>query len=83
MNVLCFAATHDIELNELLEHNYDIYHFAGEVTDNDVHFDYLLHKGPATTRDAIKLLDIIGYDKNITKDAEQLAQKFITTGAWT
>lgn len=83
MNVLCFAATHDIELNELLEHNYDIYHFAGEVTDNDVHFDYLLHKGPATTRNAIKLLDIIGYDKNITKDAEQLAQKFITTGAWT
>ena len=82
MNVLCFAATHDVELNDMLKDFYDIYHFAGQVTDNDVHFDYLLHEGPATNRNAIKLLDIIGYDKKITEEAEKMAQNFINTGVW-
>ena len=82
MNVLCFAATHDVELNDMLKDFYDICHFAGQVTDNDVHFDYLLHEGPATNRNAIKLLDIIGYDKKITEEAEKMAQNFINTGVW-
>ncbi|MCR4903257.1 MAG: hypothetical protein K6A23_10410 [Butyrivibrio sp.] len=82
MNVLCFAATHDVELNDLLKDKLSIYHFAGEVTDNDVHFDYLLHEGPATNRNAIKLLDIIGYDKEITREAEALAERFIEKGVW-
>lgn len=80
--VLCFAATHDIELTSLLEEYFDICHFEGYVNDNDVKFDYLIKNGPATNRNAIKLLGVLGYDESIVKDAQELADKFLSTGHW-
>ena len=67
-NVLVFAATHDIELTYLLEKYYDNYHFQEEVT--------------AVTRNAIKLLGVIGYNKNIIDAAESQAGYFIRSGSW-
>lgn len=81
-NALCFAATHDIELTSLLEKYYDNYHFQEEVTDDDVRFNYKLFKGPATTRNAIKLLNIIGYDKEVISAAENCAAAFLKNGSW-
>ncbi len=81
-NVSCFAATHDIELTSLLKDIYEIYHFEGEVTDNDVHFDYKLKNGPATTRNAIKLLKVLGYDESIVDNAQKMADDFLQTGVW-
>lgn len=81
-NVLCFAATHDIELTALLADEFDLAHFEGHVTDNDVHFDYLIKEGPATNRNAISLLGLLGYDENIVDNAQALADKFLTTGHW-
>ena len=80
--VNCFAATHDIELTVLLKGLYDFYHFEGDVSDNDVHFDYKIKEGPATNRNAIKLLSVLGYDNNLVDDAQKLADKFLTTGVW-
>ena len=79
---LCFAATHDIELTTILKDCYSNYHFQEEVTEDEVKFDYKLYAGPATTRNAIKLLNVIGYDKNIIKGAEQRAMHFLTDGNW-
>ena len=81
-NALCFAATHDIELTTILENTYANYHFQEEVSDNDVQFDYQLHKGRATSRNAIKLLGIIGFNKEITDEATGAARAFEETGAW-
>lgn len=81
-NVTCFAATHDIELTSLLKDSLGIYHFEGDVTDNDVHFDYKIKSGPATNRNAIKLLGVLGYDEKIVNNAQALADKFLATGAW-
>lgn len=80
--VNCFAATHDIELTQLLKDRYDLYHFEGNVSDNDVHFDYVLKKGPATNRNAIKLLGVLGYDRSLIDNAQNLAEKFLNTGVW-
>jgi DNA mismatch repair ATPase MutS len=80
--VLCFAATHDIELTSLLSDKFDLCHFEGHVSDNDVHFDYLVKEGPATNRNAISLLGLLGYDENIVDNAQNLANKFIATGHW-
>ncbi len=80
--VMCFAATHDIELTSLLNDSFGIYHFEGTVTDNDVHFDYLIKEGPATTRNAIQLLGVLGYDDNIVDNAQNLANSFLKTGKW-
>lgn len=78
---MCFAATHDIELTDLLSEHYDNYHFQKKLRTGMLFF---LHhtKGKATSRNAIKLLEIIGYDKNIINKAEQRAERFIETGVW-
>jgi len=80
--VLCFAATHDIELTELLKDEYDNYHFSEELTDDDVKFSYLIQKGPARSRNAIRLLSLLGYDADIVKSAGKRADDFIISGKW-
>ena len=81
-NTLCFAATHDIELTNILEKQYSNYHFTEEVKDEDVLFSYKLLKGRAASRNAIKLLNVIGFDKDIVKNAEKMAEQFIKDGVW-
>ena len=80
--VLCFAATHDIELTDLLAEDYDNYHFEEEIVDGDIRFPYRLLPGKATTRNAIKLLELIGYDREIIERAESLAGRFLSEGSW-
>ncbi len=81
-NCICFAATHDIELTHLLTKNYDNYHFEEYIADNDISFSYKIMCGRATTRNAIRLLGIMGYDKQIIEEAEQMANHFMKTGQW-
>ena len=59
--VFCFAATHDIELTSLLKKEYSNYHFEETIEENDVKFNYILKEGRATSRNAIKLLSVLGY----------------------
>ena len=79
---ICFAATHDIELTYLLEKDCDNYHFEETVTDDKVEFDYLLHEGRASSRNAIKLLRMLGYPAEVTGRAEASAEQFLQTGEW-
>ncbi len=81
-NVLCFAATHDLELTQILENDYSNYHFQEEIKDHDVLFNYQLYEGRAVSRNAIKLLQIIGYDEDIIEHAEWTAAHFLETGEW-
>lgn len=81
-NVYCFAATHDIELTHLLEKDYDNYHFEEDVKDGDVLFSYHLLEGRAHTRNAIKLLQVIGFSQDIIQEADDMAQQFLATGEW-
>lgn len=79
---MCFAATHDIELTYLLEQEYENYHFEEQVTENEVLFDYRLRNGRANTRNAIRLLQMMGYDSELIQEAESAVQQFLTTGSW-
>ena len=81
-NALCFAATHDIELTSILELQYSNYHFQEEVVDNKIVFDYKLYNGRAVTRNAIKLLGIIGFGKDIIEKADASCSEFERTGVW-
>ncbi|MBP5222494.1 MAG: hypothetical protein J6Z35_04950 [Lachnospiraceae bacterium] len=81
-NIFCFAATHDIELTDLLADCYDNYHFEEEIADGDIYFPYRLLNGKATTRNAIRLLELIGYDRKIVDAAEKMAGNFMTEGVW-
>ena len=81
-NVICIAATHDLELCTLLSGVYSLAHFKEYINGNDISFDYLVKSGPATSRNAIKLLSMMGFDKSIVGGADMRAQKYITTGNW-
>ena len=81
-NMMCFAATHDIELTEILENVYANYHFQEEVLENDISFNYRLYSGRATSRNAIKLLSIMGYADSIIENADSMAEEFMKTGDW-
>ena len=80
--VLAMAATHDIELSYVLEKEYDNYHFEEEIQENDVVFDYKLRTGRAMTRNAIRLLAMIGYDPKIIEAAQESAKQFEEIGVW-
>ena len=86
--VLSFAATHDIELTYLLEGNYYNYFFREEFKKEegsdteDICFTYKINQGRSDTRNALKLLEIKGYPKNMCDRAKELSQNFINTGEW-
>ena len=79
---IVFAATHDIELTRILEGKYANYHFDEEIEEDDVKFNYLLKEGRAHSRNAIKLLGVMDYDKKLIEDAEQMVEDFTQTGEW-
>ncbi|MGN0161228.1 MAG: hypothetical protein ACI4AQ_07570 [Lachnospiraceae bacterium] len=81
-NVLCFAATHDIELTQLLAGGYANYHFEESFENNDVQYNYLLKEGPAVTRNAIRLLAQTGYDQDLIDEAVWMTKEFETNGIW-
>ncbi len=82
-NAMLVTATHDIELTELLSDCYSNYHFEEEIVDGEIRFNYILKKGKATTRNAIKLLSVMGYGKEVVTAAEKTAERFMEEGVWT
>lgn len=81
-NCICFAATHDIELTHLLKKIYCNYHFSEKIEEDDISFTYKIMEGRATTRNAIKLLGIMGYEPAIIEEAEKMAADFLASGVW-
>lgn len=81
-NVICMAATHDLELTHILENYYDNYHFQEEVLENDITFDYKIYQGRAVSKNAIKLLKIIGYNEKLIQAATNRANRFLETNQW-
>lgn len=81
-NSLCFAATHDIELTFILEKLFDNYHFEEQINGKEVIFDYQLHEGRAVSRNAIKLLGMLGYSNEIINMATDMANSYLENGEW-
>jgi len=81
-NCVCIAATHDIELTSILKHYFENYHFQESFSGNEIVFDYKLYPGKSNTRNAIKLLKLMGYKDRIVSNAEERALKFIDSGIW-
>ena len=81
-NCICISATHDIELTNILHNTFENYHFQEYIEDDEILFDYTLYKGKSETRNAIKLLSIMGYDSDVILRAEKRAEKFLNSGIW-
>ena len=79
-NVFMLAATHDIELTEMLKRSLVMMHFEERMEGNDVLFDYKLKEGPAVTRNAIALMRTMGFDPAIPEKAERYAREASSAG---
>ncbi|HEY8805077.1 MAG TPA: DNA mismatch repair protein MutS, partial [Clostridium sp.] len=63
---ISIVATHDRELVNILKENFEFYYFSEKVdTKKGLSFDYKIKKGVSQTRNAIKLLEYMGYPKKI------------------
>lgn len=69
MNCMLMVATHDIELAEAFDGIYENYYFCENLDEGDINFDYKIHKGICRSSNAIKLLSVIGFPKEIINDA--------------
>lgn len=67
-HALVLVTTHDVELQTLLGERYGLCHFR-ENPDVEGFFDYRLHAGPATERNAIRLLARMDFPRRIVTAA--------------
>lgn len=74
---LVIATTHDTQLVSLLEPQFKSYHFSEILDERGARFDYKLRDGRCSTRNAIKLLALAGYPKEVIETAEQIANRGI------
>ena len=68
-NCQVFVSTHDIELTSLLKEQFELAYFSEYVSDTTVHFDYKLKFGVPEKGNAIRILEMSGYPKEIIHDA--------------
>jgi len=76
---IVFVSTHDIELADLLKHEYELYHFSEKVNQKTVDFDYKLKDGKLKNRNAIRILQINDYPESIIEKAIELSKQLDKT----
>ena len=75
-NAISIVTTHDRELVDILKDHYEFHYFSESVSKKSgLNFDYKLKDGVSKTKNAIKLLDFIGYPKDIIKKSFDRAEK--------
>lgn len=74
-NNIVFVSTHDIELADLLDSEYELHHFSEIVDHKTVDFDYKLKDGRLKNRNAIKILQINSYPENLIREAIEISQE--------
>ncbi|MDN6731805.1 MAG: DNA mismatch repair protein MutS, partial [Atopostipes suicloacalis] len=80
---LAFVATHDIELTEMLKNQADNVHFKEEISeDQEIQFHYQLQEGPASSRNAILLLENMNFPESVVENAKERAKFFDQRQEW-
>jgi DNA mismatch repair ATPase MutS len=74
-NNIVLVSTHDVELTDLLSEDYELYHFSETVDEKTVGFDYKLKMGKLKNRNAIRILEINDYPKDLINEAIELSKK--------
>ena len=72
---IVFVSTHDIELADMLIDTYELYHFSEQVDNKTVDFDFKLKNGKLQNRNAIRILEINDYPKEIITEAIELSEE--------
>jgi hypothetical protein len=70
---IVFVSTHDIELADMLDGTYELYHFSEKVENKTVDFDFRLKAGKLKNRNAIRILEINDYPPEIIAEAMKIS----------
>lgn len=73
--VLC--TTHDIELQDLLENTFSMFHFSEQVENGKFFFNYKIKEGPCSSGNAIKLLGIMDYPDSIISESNRIVKTLL------
>ena len=74
-NNIVLVSTHDIELTDMLSDDYALYHFSEVINGKNVDFDYKLKRGKLKNRNALRILDINDYPKDLVDEAIEISKK--------
>ena len=77
VNNKVLVTTHDIELQDLLENNFKMFHFSEQVENDKFFFNYKIQTGPCSSGNAIKLLEIMGYPTSIISEANLIVKELL------
>lgn len=66
---ICIVASHDLELAERVKEMYEQYYFTEQMGEDEIFFDYTIRPGVSHTQNAIQLLEMMGFDTQITQAA--------------
>ena len=72
-NHIVLVSTHDIELANMLEEEYDLQYFQEGIDDGVLSFDYKIKKGKLKNKNAINIMAAAGYPASIISEAQRLA----------
>lgn len=79
---MAIVATHDMEVVRLVSERYEPLHFAESVTTAGFAFDFVLRPGPATQRNAISLLGVLGAPDSLLDRAAKLCVELEAGPTW-
>ena len=74
-NNTVLVSTHDIELADMLSNEYELYHFSEILDQKTIGFDYKLKEGKLKNRNAIRILEINEYPKELINEAMEIAKE--------
>lgn len=78
-NNIVLVATHDLGLTQLLDKEYDLYHFTEIIENNELIFDHTIKEGQQKTRNAIRILQISNFPEEVVSEAKNLSELFLKT----
>ncbi len=82
INSKALVTTHDIELQDMLENNFKMFHFSEQVENGVFFFNYKIKEGPCSSGNAIKLLEIMKYPHSITTEANLIVKALLSNGSF-
>jgi len=74
-NNIVFVSSHDIELTDMLDKEFELYHFSEIVNEKNVDFDFKLKEGKLKNRNAIRILQINDYPIDLINEAIDISKK--------
>lgn len=72
-----FVTTHDIELQEMLQNTFLMYHFSERIEGDKFYFDYKIQSGACNSGNAIRLLEIMSYPRSIISEANLIVTNLL------